>query len=64
MVRDFPTQIINESIRRQINQVMNELVVEELPGCPIWHIMDPEQAKRVIAIGVVMTRITQSARWN
>lgn len=61
---DIATIIANESIRRQVEQVMDEIVVDALPDCPIWNMMSPEQVKRLMAINVVMARVIELSHWN
>lgn len=43
---------------------IGEIAVDVQPNCPMWGVMNSEQAKRMAAMSIVMTRIIQSANWN
>lgn len=64
MVIDIPSEIISESVRRQVNQVMDEVVVKEVPDCPVWNALSSEQMKRFAALNIVMARIIRSTYLN
>ena len=61
---DIRAVIVNESIRRMIDECMEcpGLIVDEVD--PVQKLVDPEQMKRLAALNNVMGRIIRSAQWN
>lgn len=65
MVKDKQSRIINESIRRLINSIMDEGVeVETVSASPIPEYIDLEEMKRIAALNIAMMRIIRSVILN
>lgn len=62
---DVQTEIVNESLRRAVNRVIDEGIdVEAYTVNPILRHFDPEELGRMAALGIAMTRIIESTQWN
>lgn len=67
MVRDKQTEVMEESIRRLMEQsaeMIDDGEVELRTNCPIQMFVDPEQIKRLAALNIAMARIIESVSWN
>ncbi len=63
---DIPTEVVNESIRKKIDEALNELgdEVGMTPGCPMWELLGIEEQRDLAALNVAMTRIIKSVSMN
>ena len=67
MVKDKQAVIIEESIRRLMEESLETLDGEEIElgmECPIQRIVGPEQMKRLAALNIAMSRIIKSVGSN
>ncbi len=64
MVKDNAIAVINESIKRMINECMEDPDLHYDVHCPPGVIIDPEELKRLAALCSTMRRIINSAMWN
>lgn len=67
MVTDIPAEIVHESVRRLINEVerdINEGIINIGVCDHMRSIVDHDQLVNMAAIGIAMSRITQSASMN
>ncbi len=68
MGRNKSTEVVNESIRRMIDECMEctECMedLDEVKFDPIQELVNPKEMKRLAALNNVMVRIIDSAQWN
>ncbi len=65
MVNDKPTMIVNESIRRMMDECVESVdIQEDTRFCLMQMYINPEEIKRLAALNNVMMRIIQSVNLN